>query len=43
MNKRFLKRLAAAVLVAAAQTFAEHVLKRQFRSGAGKGTDNTSN
>ena len=40
MNKRFLKRLAAAVLVAAAQTFAEHVLKRQFRSSS-KGGDNT--
>ena len=31
MNKRFLKRLAAAVAIAVAQTFAEHVLKRQFR------------
>ena len=40
MNKRFFKRLAAAIVVAAAQTFAEHVLKRQFRS-PGKGNDNT--
>ena len=31
MNKRFFKRLAAAVVVTAAQVFAEHVLKRQFR------------